>query len=56
MENDTPFPSIEIFEVLTSTLDSIHQAAENGAPEWTTHIAREQTRGRGNARNTVSLI
>ena len=47
MEDDTPFPSIEIFEVLTSTLDSIHQAAAEGAPEWTTHIAREQTRGRG---------
>jgi len=47
MENDTPFPSIEIFEVLTSTLDSIHQAAAEGAPEWTTHIAREQTKGRG---------
>jgi BirA family biotin operon repressor/biotin-[acetyl-CoA-carboxylase] ligase len=47
MEDQTPFPAIETFEVLTSTLDSIHQAAENGAPEWTTHIAREQTRGRG---------
>lgn len=47
MENKTPFPAIAVFEVLTSTLDSIHQAAADGAPQWTTHIAREQTRGRG---------
>ena len=47
MNNDEIFPAIEMFEVLTSTLDSIHQAAAGGAPEWTTHIAREQTRGRG---------
>ena len=47
MNDDKPFPPIEIFEVLASTLDSIHQAAGDGAPEWTTHIALEQTRGRG---------
>jgi BirA family biotin operon repressor/biotin-[acetyl-CoA-carboxylase] ligase len=35
------------FDVLTSTNDSILQAAEAGAPEGTTHIAREQTMGRG---------
>lgn len=47
MKDQAPFPPIEIFEVLTSTLDSIHQAAAAGAPQWTTHIALEQTRGRG---------
>ncbi len=47
MKDQAPFPPIEIFEVLTSTLDSIHQAAASGAPQWTTHIALEQTRGRG---------
>ena len=47
MKDQAPFPPIEIFEVLTSTLDSVHQAAAAGAPQWTTHIAREQTSGRG---------
>ena len=47
MNDDKPFPPIEMFEVLASTLDSIHQAAGDGAPEWTTHIALEQTRGGG---------
>ncbi|MFP6739255.1 MAG: biotin--[acetyl-CoA-carboxylase] ligase [Planctomycetota bacterium] len=47
MKDHVPFPPIEIFEVLTSTLDSIHQAAAAGAPQWTTHIALEQTKGRG---------
>lgn len=47
MQDNTPFPPIEVYEVLTSTLDSIHQAAAGGAPQWTTHIANEQTRGRG---------
>ena len=47
MKDQAPFPPIELFEVLTSTLDSIHQAAAEGAPQWTTHIALEQTRGRG---------
>ena len=42
MNDDKPFPPIEMFEVLASTLDSIHQAAGDGAPEWTTHIALEQ--------------
>ena len=47
MNDQSPSPPIEVFEVLTSTLDSIHQAAAAGAPQWTTHIALEQTNGRG---------
>ena len=38
---------IEVFDVLTSTNDSILQAGERGAPEGTTHISRSQTKGRG---------
>ncbi len=40
------FP-IQVFDVLPSTNDSILEAGETDAPEWTTHIARTQSRGRG---------
>ncbi len=40
------FP-IEVFDRLESTNDSLHRAAGSGVPEGTTHIAREQTSGRG---------
>jgi BirA family biotin operon repressor/biotin-[acetyl-CoA-carboxylase] ligase len=38
---------IQVFDVLTSTNDSILEAGRLGAPEGTCHIARTQTRGRG---------
>jgi BirA family biotin operon repressor/biotin-[acetyl-CoA-carboxylase] ligase len=46
MRSSQKFRLVE-FEVLASTNDSILEAGEAGAPEGTTHIAREQTRGRG---------
>ncbi len=43
----TSFP-IRVFDVLTSTNDSILElGANDDVPEWTTHIARRQTHGRG---------
>ena len=36
-----------VFEQTSSTNDTIHEAALNGAPEGTIHLARAQTRGRG---------
>jgi len=39
--------TVQVFEALTSTNDSILQAGETEAPQGTTHIARSQTRGRG---------
>ncbi len=40
------FP-IEVFESLASTNDTILEAGASGADEGTTHVALEQTRGRG---------
>jgi BirA family biotin operon repressor/biotin-[acetyl-CoA-carboxylase] ligase len=45
------FP-IRVFERVTSTNDTIHQAGEDGEPEGTTHLAREQTQGRGRGSHT----
>ena len=40
------FP-IQLFDVVPSTNDTILEAGAGEAPEGTTHIAREQTKGRG---------
>src|SRR5258705_3821191 len=37
------------FEEVTSTNETVLAAAERGEPEWTVHIARAQSRGRGRA-------
>ena len=42
----SPF-AIQFFDRVTSTNDSILEAGAAGAPEGTTHVALEQTRGRG---------
>ena len=42
---------IRCFDVVESTNDTILEAGARGEPEGTTHLAREQTRGRGRARH-----
>lgn len=44
--------SLHVFDSLPSTLDSILELGATEAPEGTTHIAREQTHGRGRAEHT----
>lgn len=39
--------SIQVFETVTSTNDTVLQAGADGAPEGTTHLALAQTKGRG---------
>ena len=41
--------TIRRFDEIPSTNDSILEAARRGEPEWTVHIARRQSRGRGRA-------
>jgi BirA family biotin operon repressor/biotin-[acetyl-CoA-carboxylase] ligase len=42
-------PYWRVFDTVTSTNDSVHEAAQAGAPEGTVHVARQQTQGRGRA-------
>jgi BirA family biotin operon repressor/biotin-[acetyl-CoA-carboxylase] ligase len=51
MSEDSPLhaPPLVVFDEATSTNDTILDAGERGEPEWTTHLARTQTRGRGRA-------
>jgi BirA family transcriptional regulator, biotin operon repressor / biotin---[acetyl-CoA-carboxylase] ligase len=40
------------FDEVTSTNETVLAAGERGDPEWTVHIARRQTRGRGRGAHT----
>lgn len=48
---DAPW-RIEVLDEVTSTNETILQAGERGAPEWTVHVARSQTNGRGRSSHT----
>ena len=43
----TPRDRIHRLDSVESTLDEIHRLAEEGAPDGTVVVAREQTAGRG---------
>ena len=47
-----PLWTVRRFEEVTSTNETILAAGEEGQPEWTVHLARSQTRGRGRGSHT----
>ncbi len=55
--NETPAPPgqpwrVQRFHEVSSTNETILSAGEQGAPEWTVHLARCQTSGRGRGSHT----